>query len=946
MGSDSGKISISEYDADLNDWKIIHCEVFGKTGCRRIVPGQFLAADPKGRAVIIGALEKQKFVYVMNRDGANRLTVSSPQEAHKADTFALSICGVDVGFENPCFAIIEVEHADLDTNSSANVNEDVEKKLTYYELDLGLNHVVRKWSEPISRTAFLLFTVPGGDDGPSGVLICGENWISYKHQGHLEIRTAIPRRADLPKQKGVLITNGTLFKRKDSFFYLFQSEYGDIYKCSLVLNPEDNKIVMDVVVTVFDTIQNCNALCVSRSSLVFAASEFGNHMLFQMVGAGDDDENAVTSVKVNDEMNETLGDDSESAAVVAPLFTPSPILKNLILADEIPSMAPITDMVIDNMNVNSEDLTPQIHCLCGRGNRSSLRILRHGLAVTEMAVSELPGRPTAVWTVKGKHGEVDKYIIVSFSNATLVLSIGESVQYGIRHIRSDLRISEWKTPQKRPIERCTANSRQVVIALSGGQLIYFELDAAGQLTEVGVTHDIKKDVTSLDLGEIPDGRLKAPFLAVGCCDDSVQILSLESADLLTQRSSMQLPAKPDSLCLSYMIRESVVTTNTNVASNKASTSLSSLYLNVGLSNGVLVRVVVDAVTGSLSDSRQKFLGPKSIKLFRVVLNGNRSVLALSTRSWLLYVHQGRYFQTPLSYDSIEYASNFVADNCPEGIVAIAGDTLRIISVSELGTVFNQTNYPLRYTPRKMCVVTGSSKYLAILESDHNEYNEQEKAKIAAAAASNAAQLGKSANTVVKQEIKTEDEEEEVDEVRIPIRGPIPPMEGKWASCIRIIDPTTGDTKELIELNNNEAAFSICTCRFLEHSEETFIIVGIGRNVNLHPLHCTAAFINVYRLVDCNLQLLHQTEVEELPFALCEFNGRLLVGLGRNLRLYELGKKKLLKKCENKLFPHTIVKLLTHGDRIYVGDVAESMHFVKFKKQESALVIFADDFQPR
>ena len=38
--------------------------------------------------------------------------------------------------------------------------------------------------------------------------------------------------------------------------------------------------------------------------------------------------------------------------------------------------------------------------LCGRGPRSTLRVLRHGLEVSEMAKSELPGNPSAVWTVK------------------------------------------------------------------------------------------------------------------------------------------------------------------------------------------------------------------------------------------------------------------------------------------------------------------------------------------------------------------------------------------------------------------------------------------------------------------------------------------------------------------------------------------------------------------
>lgn len=32
----------------------IHQETYGKSGCRRIVPGQYVACDPKGRAVMTG----------------------------------------------------------------------------------------------------------------------------------------------------------------------------------------------------------------------------------------------------------------------------------------------------------------------------------------------------------------------------------------------------------------------------------------------------------------------------------------------------------------------------------------------------------------------------------------------------------------------------------------------------------------------------------------------------------------------------------------------------------------------------------------------------------------------------------------------------------------------------------------------------------------------------
>lgn len=54
MGSDAGRIVILEYNAQKVCFERVHQETFGKTGCRRIVPGQFLAVDPKGRAILIG----------------------------------------------------------------------------------------------------------------------------------------------------------------------------------------------------------------------------------------------------------------------------------------------------------------------------------------------------------------------------------------------------------------------------------------------------------------------------------------------------------------------------------------------------------------------------------------------------------------------------------------------------------------------------------------------------------------------------------------------------------------------------------------------------------------------------------------------------------------------------------------------------------------------------
>lgn len=72
------------------------------------------------------------------------------------------------------------------------------------------------------------------------------------------------------------------------------------------------------------------------------------------------------------------------------------------------------------VNLVKEEI-PQIYVTCGRGPRSTLAVLRPGLAVNELAVSPLPGTPGAVWTIKrAVDDEYDQYIIVSFTNATLV----------------------------------------------------------------------------------------------------------------------------------------------------------------------------------------------------------------------------------------------------------------------------------------------------------------------------------------------------------------------------------------------------------------------------------------------------------------------------------------------------------------------------------------------
>ncbi|GFH30321.1 CPSF_A domain-containing protein, partial [Haematococcus lacustris] len=132
-------------------------------------------------------------------------------------------------------------------------------------------------------------------------------------------------------------------------------------------------------------------------------------------------------------------------------------------------------------------------------------------------------------------------------------------------------------------------------------------------------------------------------------------------------------------------------------------------------------------------------------------------------------------------------------------------------------------------------------------------------------------------------------------------------------------------------------------------QETFLAVGTAQGLRYLPTDCEAAYIRVYRVLDSGrrLELLHKTQTEGGPVgAVAGYKGRLLASSGPVLRLYELGKKKLLRKCEYKKLPVNIMSLQVQGSRIIVGDSQESVHLMKYKKAENIFYIFADDTMPR
>ncbi|KAJ4268666.1 pre-mRNA-splicing factor rse1 [Fusarium torreyae] len=651
-----------------NRFQRLHLETFGKSGVQRVIPGEYLACDPNGRACLIASAEKNKLVYVLNRNSQAELTISSPLEAHKPGVLVISMVALDVGYSNPVFAALEIEYSEADQDSTGQSIEELHTQLVYYELDLCLHHVVRKWSDPVDPTASLLFQVPGGNDGPSGVLVCGDENVTYRHLNQETFRVAIPRRrgaTEDPNRKRTIMS-GIMHKLKGSagaFFFLLQTEDGDLFKLSIDMVEDDDANptgeVKRLKIKYFDTVPMASSLCILKSGFLYVASQFGNYLFYQFEKLGDDDEEL--------EFYSDVFPADPKASHEPICFYPRPI-KNLALVESIPAMNPLLDCKVANLK--AED-APQIYTICGNGARSSFRMLKYGLEVNEVVTSELPEIPSAVWTLKLNRSEqYDAYIVLSFTNSTLVLSIGEIFEEvndsgfltsvpalaaqllgddgliqvhpkGIRHARNG-HANEWAAPPHRSIVAATANAHQVAVALSSGEIVYFEMDVDGLLAEYDEKKEMFGTVTCLSLGDVPEGRLRSLFLAVGCDDCTVRVLSLNPESTLENKSVQALTAAPTSLA-------------------------------------IIAMTVLDEVTGELTDTRQKLLGPKEVRLFQVTVKDRTCVLGLSSRPWLGYADPitNGFVVAPLSYVDLEWGWNFSSEQCEEGIVGIQSQSLRL-----------------------------------------------------------------------------------------------------------------------------------------------------------------------------------------------------------------------------------------------------------------------------
>lgn len=925
IGSDSGKLVVLAYNEQTHHLDVIVSESVGKPGCRRTVPGQYVATDPKGKSIMISALEGKSLVYSFHQTKSKN-SINGPLEIDSPNHLIFDIIGVESSSKKPSFASLSCDYDGLVNDGQMQGNG---KMVNFYRIDWDRNEASSKESLPVDRTAYKIVSIPS-IYGFGSLLVLAKDKIYYKSvETDLEAEVAIPRRLNTVAMSyqgesdlGVYMISCQFVEKEEESFFLLHSEYGDIFKLSLVL--EEGK-VQALDIKYYDTTPPSTALCVLDNKYIYAASETGNHFLYSLVGF------------------ECINEVSEERDGVV-YINPQP-LKQLTMVDEIKSACPVLDMKVDN--VIRDDTSQQLVLLTGSGPRSTLRILVHGIDVDVVVNQVIRENPTHVWTLKqsANHTE-DGYIVIAYPDVTVILSVGENVEpisesdplastfvtdqqtlniglfgngyiqvlsQSIRYIKGT-KPQEWSPPDGLSISHSDINEKQVVISLSNGDVYYFELDGA-RFKEIASLPSEGKAIHAIAIHPIVDDQ-KGIYVAIADNDSKLYLHSLDGSEPLELKSTQQLPAKSSSLAF------------------LSSNTIGYNYIVSGSINGILTRMRIDD-DGNVGEAHNKYLGSRAISMNPVLIQGNPGILCTSRKTWVLFGERSTLKLVPLSCGQLEHAASFHSAQNPNSIVAISKENVKIFSLTRIGEPFTHIEMPLRYTPRKSTIIP-NTKIMILAESDHNALSRVQ---------------------IDNMEVERKEGSMELEDPsplqKVPpsLSGVPKPGPGRWASCVRVVDLFQLETLDLVELEENQAAVSICHISFRDHGNDIFVCVGVAKDLVVYPnRRCKEGYVYVCRFVEegRKLEFMSSMRVDGIPTALAAYQGRLLVGLGSSLMIYDLSKinNTLVKKCENSAFPSVIVTISTFGERIIVGDIQESFHYVKYNRPDNSLTIIVDDVIPR
>lgn len=609
-----------------------------------------------------------------------------------------------------------------------------------------------------------------------------------------------------------------------------------------------------------------------------------------------------------------------------------------------PHLGPIVDFcVVQGMGYLRQGQGQVVTC-SGMGKDGSLRVIRNGIGISEQASVDLPGIKSMFSLSAHVDAPYHQYLLQSFTSQTRTLKLVSDQEMCpatipgfdercttllARNMSSDIlvqvtpnavRVTDcrtmtasltspvWTPPKDVHISLACGNSTQVLLATTGGVLVYLEVDKEKRtLVEKG-HRKMKYDIscvncnyinTGSDMTDADNPHIDAKaFLAVVGLWTEVQenpVVKLIALPSLSTLQTVQLDGD-------VIARSALLCTmeNTN-------------YLLVALGDGCLqtyslnaeaAKDAADNASGDVSDGedagtndgmvrnsyvsdrRKLSIGTQPAHLTIFKSRGLDHVFASCDRPTVVYASTGgnKLLVSNVNLQELTYVCGFNTERFPDCLAIATTESLHLGAVDEIQKL-HISDVPLGEQPRRIVHMDTARAFAVLTETSH--INEQG--------------------------------EETVEH------------------CVRTVDDIRYETISRFKLKPQECGMALITACFTGEGmdkREQFLVLGSGveKAKDVIP---ESGRILIFRLIECRPHLVAELQVDGAIYSLHGYNGMLLATVGAEVRLISVSARKdgvINIKPEYSHIGHVLAySIAVKGDFIVIGDVFRSTSVLTCKK---------------
>ena len=517
-------------------------------------------------------------------------------------------------------------------------------------------------------SATLLAPVP---DPCGGLLILGSESITYVNPDGVVKAISTPEPVDFVTYE-MLDSDGSRFLLGDNSGFLRM----------LALVQVDDQVV-DMSLERIGETSVASSLSYLDNGFVFVGSFFGDSMLVRLQEDAD-----------------------ESGSFVA-------------VHETFPNVGPIVDMAVVDFERQGQG---QLVTCSGNNKDGSLRVVRVGVEIHNLAELDLPG-VKGMWSLKASSEDsTQKFIVFSFVGETRILGMTEDMELeetelsgfdcsvATLHCRNasgtnaiqvtadrvkliDLEsgncLAQWSPPKgDEAISLATSNESQVVVA-AGHQLFYLRIQGNSLSLENSIVLENQASCLDVDF-PLSSADAGSPIVAVGMWDDiSIRILRLPSLELATH----------EVLGGDYIARSVILTLFDEIP-----------YLLCGLGDGNLCSFVIDMETCTLSQQKKISLGTQPLLLHRFQHLGANHIFAASDRPTIIYSTNGKLHYSIVNMKEVNNICSFASGDSPDSLAVSTDSNLVIGVVDDLQKLHVRT-VPLGMEPSAIAYQESTSCFL-------------------------------------------------------------------------------------------------------------------------------------------------------------------------------------------------------------------------------------------